>query len=266
MKTNRYIPYGYRMENGEIVITEDEARVVREIYTLYEQGSSFEAIAGMLLANRTPYMAGEVRWNKHNVKRILENERYTGKDGYPPILDHKLFHTVREIHRQKTAHWAKPSDDPSRILWKRLRCGECGARMLRNGTKAAAKGIVQLRCENKDCGNRLDIPLAELHTEIFEQLDNMMNRRVVQQEYMPSAEAVRLNNAINRAIENLADPAEARRLILLGAAERYACCTDIPKYESENNQSARQDWSLFGRVVSHIAIDRNRQIVLRLSQ
>jgi hypothetical protein len=254
------------MQDGQIVATEDEARIIREIYTLYEQGFSFEAIAGTLLTNRTPYIAGAVRWNKHNVKRILENERYAGKDGYPPILDLGLFHSVREIHRHKTAHWSKPSDDPSRILWKRLRCGECGARMLRNGTKAATKGIVQLRCEKKDCGNRLDIPLTELHAMVFEQLKNMMNHQAVQQEYLPSAEAVRLNNAINRAIENPVDPAEARRLILQGAAERYTCCDDMPVNECENNRRAGHDWSLFGRMVSHIATDKNRQIVIRLSQ
>ena len=34
-------------------------------------------------------------WNKHMVKRVLENARYTGTDGYPPLVSGADFAAAR---------------------------------------------------------------------------------------------------------------------------------------------------------------------------
>lgn len=260
---HRYIPYGYRMERGRIAVYQEEAKVVREIYGQYAQGQPLQDIAEALIKAGVPYSEGKPCWNKNNVKRIIENRKYIGEGGYPPILEPELFQTVRSIHEGKTANWRKSGSDPSDILWERLRCGACGKRMLRHGTPAASKGIVQLRCENKECGNKLDITLAELHTDIFEHLSNLLLQKAERgstQEYQPSAEVMRLNNAINRAIERPDDPAEARKLILQGTAARYDCCSD-----ADESLPAESDWELFGRLVDHVEIGMDRKVGIRPS-
>lgn len=262
---NRYIPYGYRLKLGQLAVEPEEAEIVREIYGWYVQGQSFQDIAEALIKADVPYSEGKPCWNKNNVKRIIENRKYIGESGYPPIVEPELFQTVRDVHEGKTANWRNASNAPSSILWERLRCGSCGGRMLRNGTPAASKGIIQLRCENKECGNALDIPLAELHTAIFEQLGDLMRQKAEQdgtREYQPSAEVMRLNNAINRVIENPDDPAEARKLILLGAAARYDCCPDA---DESADITPGLDWKLFSRWVDHVEVGRDHNIDIRPS-
>ena len=41
--------------------------------------------------------------DKNMVSRMLESERYTGADGYPPIIDPDMFHTANEIKQRKAA-------------------------------------------------------------------------------------------------------------------------------------------------------------------
>ena len=43
MKKIRYIPYGYTMRNGRTVIAQDEAMVIREIFSAYINGASLQS-------------------------------------------------------------------------------------------------------------------------------------------------------------------------------------------------------------------------------
>ena len=52
MKKIRYIPYGYTMRNGRTVIAQDEATVIREIFSAYINGASLQSIAELLTESR----------------------------------------------------------------------------------------------------------------------------------------------------------------------------------------------------------------------
>lgn len=67
-------PYGYRLENGTLVIHEDEAKIVRYIFEEYLQGGQTRAIAKQLAL----YDSGGKVWNHKSVEYILRNERYAG--------------------------------------------------------------------------------------------------------------------------------------------------------------------------------------------
>ncbi len=45
MKKNRTIPFGYCMQGGEIQPDETESKLVWEIFTAYQNGSSLKEIA-----------------------------------------------------------------------------------------------------------------------------------------------------------------------------------------------------------------------------
>lgn len=45
MKKNRMIPFGYRMQNGEIEINPMEAAAVQKIFKMYIENNSLLAIA-----------------------------------------------------------------------------------------------------------------------------------------------------------------------------------------------------------------------------
>ena len=100
MRSHRNIPFGYMMRGGEILLHPEEAIAVREIFDMYLCGMSLKNIAA---AMTIPYNVDKVLWNKNMVSRMLENERYTGMDGYPFIIDPEVFHTANEIKQRKAA-------------------------------------------------------------------------------------------------------------------------------------------------------------------
>ena len=84
---NRKILYGYRIRNGILEIVPEEQQTVKRIFTLYNAGASYQGISDALNQGNIPYSQEVPLWNKHKVKRLLENPRYTGQDDYPAIVD-----------------------------------------------------------------------------------------------------------------------------------------------------------------------------------
>lgn len=67
-------PYGYTLQDGELVINEDEAETVRYIFNAYLNGEQTREIAKRLAKSET----GKRIWNKKSIEYILRNERYAG--------------------------------------------------------------------------------------------------------------------------------------------------------------------------------------------
>ncbi len=262
MKKNRYIPYGYKLEKGEFIVDPKETPTVCRIFNQYARGQTLQGIADELIRSGVPYMDARPCWDKHKIKRMIENMRYTGENDYPPVIEPELFRRVRDMHESKTNN-RQLVQDLSDVLWKRLWCGACGGRMLQASSTDAAEEVCHLRCENRKCGNAMDTPIAGLHSEVFGQIQNVLRYETGcggNKEYQPSADVIMLGNAINRAIENPGDPTDARKLILQGAAARYACCPDV-----DNGLPAGYDWELFNKRVAYVEIGMDHQIHIRLS-
>ena len=81
---NRKNLYGYHIENGELAIVPQEAETVQRIATMYIAGGSYQGIAETLNGDGIPFSAEAPLWNKHKVKRLLENPRHTGLKGLTP--------------------------------------------------------------------------------------------------------------------------------------------------------------------------------------
>ena len=120
--TNRKNLYGYRIENGALAVVPREAEIVERIHTLYLAGASYQTISDTLNGEGISYSAETPLWNRHKVKRLLENPRYTGTDGYPAILDENTFRAVQEQIRSKTAGYTSKEKRPALKLVQYLRC------------------------------------------------------------------------------------------------------------------------------------------------
>lgn len=101
MMTNRKILYGYQMKEGMLVPVDTEAQVVGNVFTQYCTGLSYQRIADMLSRASISYSHDCPAWNKHKIKRMLEDSRYIGRAGYPPIISDELFQAVQDIIRSK---------------------------------------------------------------------------------------------------------------------------------------------------------------------
>ena len=113
---NRKLPFGYQMRMGEIVRNDSEAKAVQDIFLQYTLGGSLKEIAEQMRKTGPIYDEGK-SWNKNMVARILENAKYTGVDGYPRLIDIKLFEAAVEKRQTKQR---LPERTPAQKALKRV--------------------------------------------------------------------------------------------------------------------------------------------------
>lgn len=247
--TNRKNLYGYHIENGELDIVPQEAGTVQRIATLYLAGGSYQSIAEALNDDGIPFSAEAPLWNKHKVKRLLENPRYTGQKGYPAVIDSETFQAIQRMIRDKTAGYAPPKARPALRLKPYLRCACCEGELHRLAGKNRRTDTLYLKCIR--CGALVTISDIDLMNEVSRQMAE--HDRPSEQPYTPSGEAIRLTNAVNRGLEHPDKPEDIVSLILQGAAARYDCCPAPTEYEP-THRPAEADLKRFGQAVSYITI------------
>ena len=110
--------YGYtKSENGELVIDNEQAKVVRDIFRWYLHGASVLGIIKKLSEAGIPSPAGKEQWNKRAIEKMLENEKYTGtvslldsatqkyefplKECHLPIITENKFRAVQERKKRR---------------------------------------------------------------------------------------------------------------------------------------------------------------------
>lgn len=113
MMGNRKQPFGYRVIMGEIVIHPQETELVEHIFRKYLAGATFSTLVEELREQSIPYSEGKV-WNKNMVARILEDERYTGKHDYPPVIDQEIL--TRALAKRRAKHVPSQKTQAQKIL------------------------------------------------------------------------------------------------------------------------------------------------------
>ena len=104
------IPYGYDYNNQGLLINNDEAKIIRQIFSDYLNGLSMKKISDKLNRQNIPTKKNKT-WASQTISRILKNPLYCGYyhwEGYkhlgqhPAIIDNTLFKNVsKEIKRRK---------------------------------------------------------------------------------------------------------------------------------------------------------------------
>ena len=145
---------GYdRGENGEPVVNEEEAKIVRLIYKLFLDGKSTSGIARTLTSQGVPTPGGGQRWQCTTIDSILTNEKYRGdallqktftvdflskkmkknegevksyyvQGSHPAIVSGEVFDlTQSELRRRRESGRRICSGS---IFASKLICGDCG--------------------------------------------------------------------------------------------------------------------------------------------
>ena len=97
----RYLPFGYQIKHGEIVIALKESNAVRFIFEEYLAGKSLKGIADIMSAKDIPYHVDDKKWNQNMVGRILANKIYYGNPKYPPIISETQYNLAEKIRCEK---------------------------------------------------------------------------------------------------------------------------------------------------------------------
>lgn len=255
---NRKVLYGYQIRNGALEIVPEEQRTVSMVFTLYNAGASYQAISDALNRQGVPYCREVPLWNKHKVKRLLENPRYTGKEGYPILVEADIFQAAQEKTAEKNVRRRPLGEKPAIArLTPYFRCA-CGGKMTRLGGGWQNSGKLYLRCEG--CGNTAVTDMDAMVSETVRQFREHEQPGCTA--YAPSAEAVWLDNAINRGLEQPDSPEAVMALILQGAAARYACCPELAAESEGAEWLTDTDWKRFRQTASHITISQDAEVTL----
>ena len=267
MKKNRNIPFGYTMQKGEIVEEPTESQAVKDIFKLYLNGKSMSEIARQMSISQISYNGITFDWNKNMVKRILENEKYLGKDGYPALTDSETFYRANARKKSKATSVNEISEE-LKIIRSLTYCTECGHRLSRIGGNTQTD---KWDCRNPECSRfnyRLtdnmikDILLHILNAVIAN--PDLLNTDSEISVYTPSVKVKCQQNEINRLMDNpQIDTEKAKTEILKLTELKYECCTYdegpqkteyLKELLSEREQLNIIDYDLLKSCVSRILI------------
>lgn len=146
---------GYdRGEDGNLVVNEEQAKIVRRIYGLFLQGRSPYQIAKLLTEEGIPTPGGKKVWGRSVVQSILTNEKYKGdallqkvyttdflskkkkkNEGEVPqyyvqgnheaIIDPAIFDNVQILMQARGG--SQNRNSCVSIFSSKIRCGDCGS-------------------------------------------------------------------------------------------------------------------------------------------
>ncbi|MDL2205280.1 recombinase family protein [Eubacteriales bacterium OttesenSCG-928-N13] len=156
-----YAPYGYDAINGELVVNDAQAEIVRFIFAEILSGKGSQKIAAELNRRNVPTKKGG-RWTATTIRGMIGNEKYTGdaifqktytdahfarhrndgeKDRYmvqnhhEAIISHEEFESAQAIieqrGREKGADMRQDKCQNRYPFSGKIVCGECGGKFKR---------------------------------------------------------------------------------------------------------------------------------------
>lgn len=202
MKT-RNIPFGYTMENGKIIFHPTESQAVQDIFSDYLDGQSLLKIAQRLNERQVEYLPEVAGWNKARLKRIIEDKRYIGSDGYPPIIEQSIYNKAQAVRASRNTQ--KSLDRTADIFKLQLPvlCEKCGEPMQR---KHDSRTTYQEKWVCKSCDKVIKISDDAFLSAITECINYLIAKpNILQGDPTPTeppVEVIRLKNEIGRMLDS----------------------------------------------------------------
>ena len=217
------------MKKGEIIAEPTENQAVKDIFKLYLDGKSMSEIARQMSISQISYNGITFDWNKNMVKRILENEKYLGKDGYPVLIDNETFNHANARKKSKATSVNEISEE-LKIIRSLTYCKECGHRLSRIGGNTQTD---KWDCRNPEC-SRFNYRLTD--NMIKDILLHILNSVIANPDLLDTDSEISAyttnikvkcqQNEINRLMDNPEIDSEKVKTEILRLAElKYDCCT-----------------------------------------
>ena len=166
--------YGFEIVDGQMVVKEDEAAVIRRIFDLYLQGVGKQNIANILNAEGVPRRYGQKKWHHTTVDYVVKNERYMGdallqkeyttdtvpfrkkrnhgekvqyyvENSNPAIVSREVFQAAQRLQESRITTTSRENNS---ILSGILRCPDCGSTFRRQ----LLRGTMYWMCSDKAAG------------------------------------------------------------------------------------------------------------------
>ncbi len=174
-------PYGYKLEDKQLVIVEEEAEIVQRIFRDYLLGKGCLEISRSLNDEGIPRLKGATGWRRQTIVLILKNERYKGdslwqktytedvvpfkrrnnsgeiqqfygKDTHTGIISKIEFELANILLSERGKKIVKNQNNVPLI--RKIRCSECGSVYRYRKTNEKIYWVCRKHDENAcDCGS-----------------------------------------------------------------------------------------------------------------
>ena len=167
-------PFGYDLQDGQLVINEKEARLVKEMFRMYINGKGIRQISmylqqfsvekGIRTISRmleNPVYSGRIRWGKNSKMSEIISDEIT----HPQIIDIETFDKVQELRKERTIE-GKKATSPFHFSGV-LKCARCGSAL--SGYTKKERGSKHYICINKKNKGTCNLPMftEKALTEVF---------------------------------------------------------------------------------------------------
>lgn len=183
--------YGYILKDGQLMINEPQAAIIRRIFDLYLSGVGKQSIANILNDEGVSRRYGKDKWYESTVHYILNNERYMGdallqksyttetlpfkrkmnhgelpkyyvENSNPPIVSREIYQAVQTLQNSRKNVYSNSKG--KYLLSKVMRCPDCGMTFRRQ----IVKGTAYWLCSNKAASMTDCRPLRLKETAVYE--------------------------------------------------------------------------------------------------
>lgn len=274
----RNIPFGYQYQNGVIAIHPQEVAVVKRIFSEYQSGMSLLDIAKGLNDENIEYQPGVTGWNKSRIMRLIEDERYTGKDGFPAFIDGKTHQTMMEMKAKKNTQYGTDRTSEIFHIDVPVICPECGGEMVRRHDSRFKKCPQKWICSNPECHTTIH----KADSDLLNDITVLLNRVIVNPELVkipaepvhePSVQVRKTENEIARTLDTLDyDKNALRKRMIECVSLKYADIDSAP-YTAHRLKAAFANAEplsafslpLFKRTVQAIFLEKDGTVNIKLA-
>lgn len=194
---NGSVPFGYHIDKltGDMVINEDQAKIVRWIFEMYNKEGYGSTKIATILNQHNIKTAVNGTWAHFTVNRILKNVKYIGKiyyDGtiyegkHKPIISEQDFYLANKNKKDRTNKWSgyRGKNFNKFLLLGISKCGECGYSIrIHSASKSNSKrktSLYSYSCNQATrylglCNNTKHYAAAKLEKHVIDFIENIIN-------------------------------------------------------------------------------------------
>jgi site-specific DNA recombinase len=225
-----YPPYGYKNEDGKMVVVPEEAEIVKEIFAAALSGTGTYRIAKKLNARGIPTKK-DGNWTASTINGILTNEKYTGdviyqktftdsnfdrhvnygeldqylvKNHHEAIISHEDFERAAQVLAQRgkeKSNTGEAGKYQKRYTFSgKIKCGDCGSTFKRRSHYKPSGDYIAWTCgthlEDKNACGMLYIRQDEIEAAFV----RMINKLIFSQKQVlrPFIDGLRGMNDVER--------------------------------------------------------------------
>lgn len=274
-------------ENGLPKIVEHEAKIIREIYQLFLDGSTARSIADYLTLRQIPTPRGRKKWSTSTIMSILQNEKYKGdallqktytadfltkkvkkncgevpqyyiENSHPAIIDAETFDLVqKEIERRKPHRYQLHRSSP---LNAKIICGECGGfygRKVWHSNSKYRKSVWQCnhKFDNESHCSTPNLNEDEIENAFVIAFNQMLDDKA---EHLARLEALQ---------KELSDTSSLDEQLKAATSEHARLLAELRRYMEENTRQI-QDQTEYNRRFSEMdtACQKQEEIIAQLKK